>query len=83
MLGISTHEKTLIKFWLILVMQLTKSKFVLTARGVQFDNGVISPCGHGLVRLPYCTKFMLISYMYWMESFEVVYGSVKVLTYVT
>ena len=36
-------KKSLIKFWFILVMQLTKSKFVLAARGVQLDNGVTSP----------------------------------------
>ena len=36
-------EKNWIKFWLILVMQLTKNKIVLAARGVQLDNGVTSP----------------------------------------
>jgi hypothetical protein len=39
----------LINFLLILVMQITKSKFALAARGVQLDNGVTSPCTDSIV----------------------------------
>ena len=37
---ISTHEKKIIIFWTILVMQLRKHRFFLFAHGVQLDNGV-------------------------------------------
>ena len=40
---ISTHEKTLIKFWPILMFLYVKSRFVFVAHGVQLDNGVDPP----------------------------------------
>ena len=36
-------KQILVRFWPILVMQFTKSIFLLTARGVQLDNGVTPP----------------------------------------
>ena len=42
----------------MLMMQLTRSKFVLAARGVQLDNGVTSPC----VRHPPCANVVMIRY---------------------
>ena len=60
-----THEKKSIKFWPILVMQLTQSSFLLGAHGVHLDNGVTPPWSN-------LWSFRLITHLSLTRWFEVV-----------